>query len=237
MLYAKVVTSPHAHAEVLNVDLSGAKALAGVKAVWSDPEKKEVNYVSDIVAAVAAETEEIAREAAKKIKVEYKVLSHQVVDSDVQQSKEKQSKRDAGDVDKAFNEGALKTTEGTYGIPVITHCCLEPHGQVTEIRDGELFVWPSTQNVSGYGDKLGEPVDIPQNKVHVECQYMGGGFGSKFGFDSWGSIGAQLAKQAGRPVKLMLERCGARHCGQSAIGLRQNQSWLKRRRDDQGGRD
>src|SRR5262249_24718156 len=53
---------------------------------------------------------------------------------------------------------------------------------------------------------FGEALGIPLNKVHVDCQYMGGGFGSKFGYDKWGSIGSLLSKQTGRPVKLLLER-------------------------------
>jgi xanthine dehydrogenase molybdopterin-binding subunit B len=53
---------------------------------------------------------------------------------------------------------------------------------------------------------MGDLVGIAQNKIHVDCQHMGGGFGSKFNFGKWGSVGALLAKQSGRPVKLMLER-------------------------------
>ena len=90
---------------------------------------------------------------------------------------------------------------------MITHCCLEPHGQVAEIRDGEMSVWPSTQNVSGYADRgLSDAAGVPQNKIHVDCQFMGGGFGSKIQPRKMGTISAQLAKQTGKPVKLLLER-------------------------------
>jgi xanthine dehydrogenase YagR molybdenum-binding subunit len=205
MLYAKLVTSPYARAEVSGIDASAAEGMRGVKAVWKDTELKEVQYAGQIVAAVAAETEEIAAEAAARVKVQYKPLEHQVVDTDATLSKDKASNREAGNVNDALAK-ADKVVSGEYGIPVITHCCLEPHGQVMEVRDGELFIWPSTQNVSRYSDRLGESVGIDQNKIHVECQYMGGGFGSKFGYDKWGTIGGVLAKQTGRPVKLMLER-------------------------------
>src|SRR5207249_6003445 len=151
MLWAKVVTSPYAHAEVTNIDTSAAEALPGVKGVWRDTEK-EARYAGEIVAAVAAVTEEIAEEAARLVKVDYKPLEHQVVDTDPALSKEKPSKKDQGNVDEAFGK-ADKVVEGEYGIPVITHCCLESHGQVTEVRDGELYVWPSTQNVSRYSDR------------------------------------------------------------------------------------
>ncbi|MEK7683785.1 MAG: xanthine dehydrogenase family protein molybdopterin-binding subunit [Verrucomicrobiota bacterium] len=206
MLWAKVLTSPHARAELVAIDVSAAAALVGEKGVWRDGEIKEVQYAGQIVAAVAAATEELAQEAIGLIKVTYKPLPHQVVDDNPSLSTDKPSKRDAGDVDKAFAEPGLVVAKGEYGLPVITHCCMESHGQVAEVRDGELHLWASTQNVSRYSDRMGESVDIPQNKILVDCQYMGGGFGSKFGSDKWGTIGAVLSKQTGRPVKLMLDR-------------------------------
>src|SRR2546425_7812185 len=65
MLWAKLLTSPHAHAEVVSVDLSPAAAMPRVKATWRDEDiiGKEVRYAGQIVAAVAAETEEAAEEA------------------------------------------------------------------------------------------------------------------------------------------------------------------------------
>ncbi len=215
MLWAKVVTCPHAKADFEDIDTSAAEKLPGVKAVWKETETKSATYVGQIVAAVAAETEEIATEAARLVKVKYTPQEHQVVDSDpalmapnkaFPAANDKPSTKKVGDVDQAFADGDNVVTTGVYGLPVITHCCLEPHGQVTEIKDGELHVWPSTQNVSGYADRLGDSVEIPQNKIHVECQHMGGGFGSKFGYDKWGIVGALLSKQSGRPVKLMLDR-------------------------------
>src|ERR1041385_1109917 len=162
MLWAKVVTSPYAHAEVVGIDTSAAEALPGVKGVWRDTEK-EVRYAGEIVAAVAAVTEELAEDAARLVKVQYKPLEHQVVDTDPALSKDKPSNRDQGNVEDAFAK-ADKVVEGEYGLPVITHCCLESHGQVTEVRDGELYVWPSTQNVSRWSDGLADQIDIPQNK-------------------------------------------------------------------------
>src|SRR5688572_17418523 len=141
MLWARVVTSPHPHAEVVSIDGGAAEKLPGVKAVWKDEAAigKEVQYVGQIVAAVAATTEEIATEAASLVKVEYKPLEHQVVDTNPELSKGNPTKRDAGNVDEAFGTADV-THSGNYGIPVITHCCLEPHGQVAEIREGEMSV-------------------------------------------------------------------------------------------------
>ena len=209
MLYAKLVVSPYAKAQVVKVDPSAAKALPGVEVVWVDEELEQVQYVGQIVAAVAARTEEVADEAVRLVKVEYERQPHQVVDHDValfDSAKDRPARRDQGNVDEAFGK-ADKIVEGEYGIPVITHCCLEPHGQVAEVRDGEMFIWPSTQAVSGYADRsISDEVEIPQNKIRVDCQYMGGGFGSKFNPGKWGVICSILAKQSGRPVKLMLDR-------------------------------
>jgi xanthine dehydrogenase YagR molybdenum-binding subunit len=209
MLYAKPITSPYALAKLVSLDTDAAESLPGVKAVWKDAALigQQVQYLGQIVGAVAAETEEIAAEAAALVKVQFEKLPHQVVDSDLSlfPSDEKVSRREVGKPDDALKD-AETTLEGEYGIPSIAHCCLEPHGQVDEFKDGELWIWPSTQSVSGYSDRLGGDVGVDQAKIHVDCQHMGGGFGSKFNYDKWGVIGALLSKQTGRPVKFMLDR-------------------------------
>ena len=209
MLFAKLVTSPYAKADVVRIDPSAAKNAPGVEAVWTDEDAKQVLYVGQIVAAVAARTEEAAEEAVRLVKVEYKPLPHQVVDDDPKlfdAGKDRPAKRDEGDVDAAFSK-ADKVVEGEYGIPVVTHCCLESHGQVAEMQGDQMNIWASTQAVSGYADRsISDEVDIPQNKIRVDCQYMGGGFGSKFNPGKWGTICSVLAKQTGKPVKLMLDR-------------------------------
>src|SRR4029453_17866076 len=98
LLYAKLVTSPHARAEVTSIDTGPAEALSGVKATWKDTEQKEVQYIGQIVAAVAAETEEIATEAASLVRVTYKPLEHQVRDDDPALSKDRESRREVGNV-------------------------------------------------------------------------------------------------------------------------------------------
>ena len=207
MLWGKLVTSPKAHAELIAVDTSAAAAVAGVQAVWVDEDLlgEELRYVGQVVACVAADTEEAAIEGAEKVALQLKVLEHQVVDTDVSLSSGRPSNREDGNLEEGF-AGADVVVQGEYGIPVITHCCLEPHGQVTEIKDDELYVWPSTQNVSRYSNQFGDEIDIPQNKIHVDTQYMGGGFGSKFNIDKWGIIGTKISQDTGRPVKIMLDR-------------------------------
>ncbi|HEV7673923.1 MAG TPA: xanthine dehydrogenase family protein molybdopterin-binding subunit [Candidatus Angelobacter sp.] len=112
-----------------------------------------------------------------------------------------------GDPDAAFKEAEV-VSEGVYGCPVITHCCLESHGSIAEWTDSDhLFSHISTQNVSGLAGQYAQALKIPEANVHVHQDHVGGGFGSKFGIDRWGAYTAQVSKKAGgKPVRVMLER-------------------------------
>src|SRR5262249_26483450 len=97
--------------------------------------------------------------------------------------------------------------EGTYGVPVLAHQCLESHGLVAEWpKDDELVVHCSTQAVPAVAQQLAGRFRLLPAKVKCITHYMGGGFGSKFSPDEWGYTAAELAKKAGAPVKLMLDR-------------------------------
>ena len=112
-----------------------------------------------------------------------------------------------GEGDKAFDQADV-ISEGLYGTPVITHCCLESHGSISEWTDDEhLFVHMSTQNVSGIAGQMAVPLKMPASNIRVHQDHVGGGFGSKFGPDRWGIATAAISKKAGgKPVRIMLER-------------------------------
>ena len=112
-----------------------------------------------------------------------------------------------GDPDKGFSEAEV-VSEGLYGASVITHCCLESHGSISEWTDQDhLFTHISTQNVSGIPGQMAEPLKIPATNIHVHQDHIGGGFGSKFSPDRWGIYTAEISKKAsGKPVRVMLER-------------------------------
>ena len=210
LLQAVFLTSPHAHARVKSVDVSAAKALKGVTAVRviSGP-GTEIQWAGTEIAVVAAETESIARDAVRAIKVDYEVLPHVVQESDLSKVGNRAKaagEQVTGDPDQAFKD-AEAVSDGEYGIPVITHCCLEPHGQVIEWKGDKINFWPSTQAVSVIGGDLGKGLEVPAANVHVRMDYVGGGFGSKFASDRWGIEAARLSKESGgRPVKLYLDR-------------------------------
>jgi len=112
-----------------------------------------------------------------------------------------------GDPDKTFADAEV-VSDGLYGIPVITHCCLEAHGSTSEWTDpNHLLTHVSTQNVTGIAGQLAEPLNVPAANVRVQQQNIGGGFGSKFAADRWDVTAAKLSKKAGgRPVRIFLER-------------------------------
>jgi xanthine dehydrogenase YagR molybdenum-binding subunit len=120
---------------------------------------------------------------------------------------QKAAKQTTGDPDKAFSEAEV-VSEGLYGIPVITHCCLESHGSISEWTDQDhVFTHISTQNVSGIPGQMAAPLKIPATNIRVHQDNVGGGFGSKFSPDRWGIFTAEISKKAdGKPVRYMLER-------------------------------
>jgi xanthine dehydrogenase YagR molybdenum-binding subunit len=120
---------------------------------------------------------------------------------------QKAATQTTGDVDKALAEADV-VSEGLYGASVITHCCMESHGSISEWTDPEhLLVHMSTQNVSGIAGQMAEPLKMPAANIRVHQDHVGGGFGSKFGPDRWGIATAQVSKKAGgKPVRVMLER-------------------------------
>src|SRR5215813_225600 len=212
MLFGKVVRSPYAHAKVVSIDTSVAEKMPGVKAVKIIQEPgKEIQWAGEQIAAVVAETEGQAEDAARAVKVQYEKLPHfvneQNWDAIPQANRRPPSEATAGDPEKAFKEADV-VFEGSYGNEVITHCCLESHGLIAEWEnENNLLVHQSTQSVSANGGDFARNLGIPASNVHMKMEHIGGGFGSKFPVDSWGIEAAKLSKMAGgKPVKIMLER-------------------------------
>jgi xanthine dehydrogenase YagR molybdenum-binding subunit len=119
------------------------------------------------------------------------------------------SRSDRGDVEKGFADAEV-VHEGTYYCPVHTHSQLETHGVVASWEGDQLTVYASTQGVFAVREGLAEALNIDRKNVRVLCEHMGGGFGSKLGPSATGSafamVACRLAKKAGAPVKLMLDR-------------------------------
>jgi xanthine dehydrogenase YagR molybdenum-binding subunit len=213
MAWGKILICPYAHARIKNIDTSAAESMDGVlKVMLIQKPGDEIFYHGDEIAVVVARSEEIARDALRAIRVEYEVLNdHLVEEFELDHIPKTRltpgGRRREGDVEKVFNQPDVTVVTGQYGIPMITHCCLEPHGVVAEwTGPEELTVWISTQNVSGMSSQLASPLGISAGNIRTICEFIGGGFGSKFGPDRWGIAAAQLARELKRPVKIVLDR-------------------------------
>ncbi|MDP7017097.1 MAG: xanthine dehydrogenase family protein, partial [Pirellulaceae bacterium] len=227
VLIARALGCPHAHCKIKSISVRDAKAVDGVVHVETLTDVgKEIQWQGELLVIVAAESEGAAAEGVDAIKIEYEKLDVFTSDEDLTaaekagRAKKGGSKvvteREPGDDDdedefvEAEIERLFKSSEfiveGYYGVDAITHCCLEPHGSTVEWKDGKLVAHLSTQNVSGTDDGFARDLKVTADDVTVICDYIGGGFGSKFAPDYWGVAAARISKATGRPVQLMLTR-------------------------------
>ncbi len=110
-----------------------------------------------------------------------------------------------GDVEKGL-AAADVVVEGEFRTQVQTHSALETHGVVADWRPDGLTIYASTQGTGGVQDEIATVFGIPQSRVRVIAEFMGGGFGAKFGAGNYGVVAASLSRKAGAPVRLVLDR-------------------------------
>jgi len=233
-LYARALTCKRPHAKITKLNVEAAEAIPGVHGVLVLLDVGgEINWDGTMVAVVAAERIEIADDAVRAIEVSYEdlpfyvdeqnlegavELDKQNVDQEEEELTEKaedqghvERTRDFGDDNKGDVEAAIKKAavvhKGYYGVHTISHSCHESHGSHCEwTPEGRLEVHLSTQNVSGTAGQFAGAMGVDQSKVGITCDYIGGGFGSKFAAGEWGVACAELARKTGRPVRFMLDR-------------------------------
>ncbi|MBA3441195.1 MAG: xanthine dehydrogenase family protein molybdopterin-binding subunit [Pyrinomonadaceae bacterium] len=178
---------------------------------------KVVRFEGEPVAAVAATTPEIAKDAIRAIRVEYEKLPHVVKAEEAvkpdapkvlaEGNIEPRSKRgDQAKTTAAFAE-CDAVVEADYRTPIIHHSSLETHGIVVDYRGGDsATIYASTQGTFTIPDESAKELGLAQSKVTAIVEHMGGGFGSKFGIGVEGKLACMLAKQVKAPVKMMLTR-------------------------------
>ena len=239
MLYAKVLFSPVAHARIVNIDTSKAEALPGVRAVATYKNVSQVKYnsavrfienqlpeterifddtvrfVGDRVAAVAAETLEIAEAAVKLIEVEYEELP---VLMDVREAAKPDAypiheggnivgcnEVTAGDLDKGFAE-ADYIFEDDFQTQFIHQGAMEPHVAIADWNyDDKLTIITPSQDTFGNRVVYGRIFGLPYNKIRIISPAIGGGFGGKIEV-TLEVVAAALSKMTRRPVKLTYNR-------------------------------
>jgi xanthine dehydrogenase YagR molybdenum-binding subunit len=231
MLHAAILRAPVARGRVTELDLSYALALDGVRGgvtIDNVPDVKidgvrlfdhNIQYANQPIAALCADTLEIAQRALNaivlEIDVERPVVSAEQASSpdaprvkptgNAHRASPRKSSR--GDVDAGLREADVVITR-EYRTPVALHTALEPHGAVAEWIGGRLTIWESTQGIFMTRREVAKAFGLPQSSVGVVMHYMGGGFGAKNGAPHSTYIAAALAKQTNRPVRCILDREG-----------------------------
>ncbi len=224
MLHGRVLRSPHAHARVIKIDTTAAERIPGVRAVVSATNKGDqdapaasgdarpaafdtiVHWAGEPVAAVAADTPEIAEDAIRAIKVEYEVLPHVVRAEDALKETAPKVFPD-GNLEPRDSQGYATRVaaawekcdvviEGEYRTPIIHHASLETHGHVVDFRGGNTAtVYASTQGTFTIPGDAAKELGLKESDVTAIVEHMGGGFGSKFGIGIEGALACRLAKQ------------------------------------------
>ncbi len=233
MLWGKIVRSKYPHAKIKKIEISKAKQLPGVVSVvtWKDvpglngfgiviPDQPvlcedKVRYIGDAVVAIAAETKEIAEEAAKLVEVEYEPLP--IVDDPIK-ALDKASvkvhdagnvhlhtKIERGDVERGFEESDL-IVEHTYYTGRQEHAFLETESGVAKLEEnGVLSVYAGSQYPQRDQIQLSRCLALNPRKVHVVSFPVGGAFGGKDELTIQPILGL-LALKTKRPVKIVLSR-------------------------------
>ena len=229
MLIGKILRSPHPHARIVSIDTSAAERLEGVHAVLTPfdiSEGKiapdlpildtEARFVGDEVAAVAAEDEDIALEAVGLLKAEYEPLPFV---TDMREALEPDAPPvhaggnlvggepitlTRGSVDEGFEEADV-IVEDTFTTPSHSGAALEPRAAVAAWEGEELTVWKSTRGIHADRLMLSIALGVPLENIRVMGPHMGAGYGNK-DETRLSVITAELARRAGRPVKIETTR-------------------------------
>jgi xanthine dehydrogenase YagR molybdenum-binding subunit len=219
MLWGKILHSPWGAATIKSLDVSAAKRIPGVRAVHIIKGKgRPLLYHGDEILAIAADDEEVAEDAIRAVKIEYdrKKVATTIAaalpdDAPMVFDGEKNLKplKPTGDKDKAAAAIAKadKIFEAVYDTQVQTHSALETHGAMaTWEKDGSLTVQISTQATFACKGEAVALTKLPDDKVRILSEMVGGGFGAKFHLDASGRAAIELAKMTKKPVKVMLNR-------------------------------
>jgi xanthine dehydrogenase YagR molybdenum-binding subunit len=226
--YGYVVGSAIAKGRIASMDLSRAKAAAGVIAVvTADNAGKlgkgnlntakllggpEIEHYHQAVAVVVAETFEQARSAAQLVKIIYDETKGSFDLAAVRDAAatapargEDKPETSVGDFNGAFATATVRL-DATYTTPDQAHAMMEPHASLAAWEGDKLTLWTSNQMIAWTTTDVAKTLGLPKENVRVVSPYIGGGFGGKLFLRADAILAALGARAANRPVKLALQR-------------------------------
>jgi xanthine dehydrogenase molybdenum-binding subunit len=248
MLHARMLKSPYPHARVKSIDVSGAEALGATVVTFEETPRVRYcprlvsvpsatykdwlvltgkpKYVGEPIAAVAAETEEMAQRALEAIEVEYERLEaafdavdsmgmrdliHEEIELENEALKVDRNigctlEITEGDVEEGFREADV-VIERTYRTNRRYHNQLETKTAVVRPEpDGGVTIWSTTQTIHNSRLLIHDIFGIPVGKIRVVKVALGGSFGSSIHVNPPVPIAVALALKSRRPVRLSYTR-------------------------------
>ncbi|MDE3068626.1 MAG: xanthine dehydrogenase family protein molybdopterin-binding subunit [Verrucomicrobiota bacterium] len=217
-LYGMILRSKWPAATITKINLEPALKIPGIKAAITVQDgERTIRFYGEELAAVAGATKQACLDALRAIQVEARPKPSFVVNEDIAKAQDAPrvwedspntttpQVHEHGDVDKAFGECAA-VSEGFYTTPVQLHNAMETHGSTVSWTDDGVTAWASTQGIASVRDGLAGALRLDHSRVRAITEYMGGGFGAKFGAGVEGVLAARLSQAAKAPVRLMLTR-------------------------------
>jgi len=233
MLFGKVLFAGRPHARIVRIDTAAAAALPGVHAVLTGRDvaglkfgfvrdnaalKDKVRCEHDEIAAVAAESEDIARQALGLIRVEYEDLpgvftpedgareGAPLVHDEFPGNRSLAYEFRHGDV-AAAEAGSDFIVDSVFRPHRVTHCCMGTSCAIADFdHNGKLTIWTQTQYPYNYKMDLAPALGMSPGDIRVIQPPVGGAFGSKLDVYPYEPIAALLARKTGRPVKVTFTR-------------------------------
>ena len=234
MLVGKILHTDRVHARIKNIDVTAAKSLPGVHTVLTGEDIPELRFgcrrdnvplkrgkvrcTRDEIAAVAADTEEIATHALRLIQVEYEDLptvfspgealqdNAPLIHDECPGNRGLLYEFSAGDIAQAETDSDV-VLETSFDLPYVTHCCMGTSCVIADFdANGKLTIYSQTQAPYNYKMDLAPAVGMHAGDIRVIQPPVGGAFGSKLDVYPFEPICVLLAKTTGRPVKLMFSR-------------------------------
>jgi xanthine dehydrogenase YagR molybdenum-binding subunit len=236
MAHAAIVYSTIANGRTRSIDIVAAEKAPGVLAVlthkntprmnqmpWSHlrPQGQtylplqddQIRYPGQPVALVIAKTLDQATYAGTLVKVAYETNAPAIFNvGTAKEDAVEPSQRmwplfsSIGNADKSIADAAIKI-EQTYTMPDRHHNPMEPHATLAVWdNDGTLTLYDSTQMVVGTKKVVSFVLGVPEEKINVICEFLGGGFGGKSGSWPHTLLTALAARAVNRPVRLSLSR-------------------------------
>jgi xanthine dehydrogenase large subunit len=227
-LHAAVFASPVASGKIVHLEFSEAQNLDGVERIFTFRDitgknqiggiiedeplfaEEEVHFLGQPIALIVAKNEATARKALKLIKIEIEELE---AVTDPRTAKEKglllfppRTFR-TGDIENSWSdcEYIFKGRVETGGQE---HLYIETHGAYSyPVNNGSIRIHSSTQGPTAVQKTAAKVLGIPMNRIEVDVERIGGGFGGKEDQASgFAAMVALAAYQLKRPVKLSLHR-------------------------------